>query len=104
MIKLLVCFCTLTLSLTAMADIALVYRGNNHWVSTQDNAPLQKLVALAKKGQKNYSAEFPKNQPDVSAERLLVLQSILEKYTHGPVLITANESADIAMNSLLFKE
>ena len=44
---------TLTLSFSAMADITLVYQGNNHWVSKGDNAPLQKLVAMAKIGQQN---------------------------------------------------
>lgn len=92
--------CFASFAVHAANSFVLPYRAQNEWVAVGDNASLQELVKLAKKGQNKFYAVLPAENRQLSVNRLVILMEILNKYAKGAVNIT-EVSGKAKANTLL---
>lgn len=76
-----------------------MYQGDNHWVAQDENKPLVKLLAEAKKGTRHYRVVLPKEGRALSIERLDVLSGLLSREAKGGVVMM-EVSGSVKANSL----
>ena len=65
----------------------LTYKGDNKWVATEDNKPLQALLKTAREGKLRFSVMLPLEHRELAVSRLEVVRDLLAREAQKAVIM-----------------
>jgi hypothetical protein len=70
----------------ASAEV-LTYQGDNKWVASEDNKPLQALLKAARGGKTHYTVKLPTERRELAITRLEVVRDLLAREAKAAVIM-----------------